>query len=131
VTCPFDSIAIAISLGVSTMERQELETLYARIQKVEQRLRLLLEGWVLSVLVLGSLVLGVMWSTPTAFRVQSVEIVDKDGRMRIVLGVGHDAPVLLLQDAQARARVRLGLLPDGTPQLELYGPGQEILFRAP
>lgn len=57
---------------------------------------------------------------PEVIRAQKFELVDEEGKVRAVLGLGRDgAPNLDLSDAKGLKRATLALLPDGSPVLML------------
>ena len=58
-------------------------------------------------------------------RCQKLEVVDDQGKIRAILTVSKDAPVLALFDAQGKARVRLAEDKDG-PGLELYDTREKL-----
>jgi len=103
------------------MERQESELLLARVERLERRLRVAVVGWVVSiatVVVLGVAVQAI--SQPEVLRARRIEVVDTAGRARIVLGVLPDGSLGLgLWDAAGRPRIGLGVAPDRSPALGL------------
>jgi hypothetical protein len=105
------------------MERQEFEVLVARVEKLEQRVRVVVAGWVLSVTAFVILGVTVQQATsqPEVLRARHILVVDAAGRPRIGLTVGPDGrPAVGLQDATGRPRIALSVAPDGGPVLGLH-----------
>jgi hypothetical protein len=109
----------------------EIRTLHSRLDKVEQRLRAALIGWVVSVAALTLLVGGVERANSqlSQLRLHAVELTDLKGRPRLKAEAPTDgtAHISLLDDA---GHVRLLLLvgADGTPLIAGYDAAGHALF---
>jgi hypothetical protein len=100
----------------------EVENLRARLERLERRTRMVVAGWVLSVVVfmLFGTTVRQATSQPEILRAQRIEVVDATGRTRIALAVHPDGEAgLILVDAAGRTRAGLMLTPDGSPGLIL------------
>jgi hypothetical protein len=120
------------------MEDLEFEKMQTAVRRVEQRLRLVTAGWILSLT--AFLVLG-LWgqqvlSQTSVLRGRRLEVIDDSGQTRIALdAVGRrpsmwfydtagkrrlglmvvppEVPVIWLLDPEERSRIELSVLPDG------------------
>lgn len=141
------------------MERQELESLQAHLRKVERWLRGVVVGWLFS-MVTVALVLVVVAeqaksgdtalrtlisqsaeanrtatiqallehfaSGKSVLRARAIEIVDSAGRKNIEMGVFPDGTAgLLLYGAVGKARIELGVRPDGFSGLRLFDSAEK------
>ncbi len=111
----------------------EMETMYARLQRVEHRLRVVSIAWLMSIVVFGVLAIGVqlaMSQQPgglqpvlpqdNVIRARGVEVVDAAGNVRIALSVTPDgiAEISLAEQA-GRGRMWLTVRPDGISGMAL------------
>ena len=110
----------------------EVEAMYARLQRVEHRLRVVSLAWLMSIVVFGVLAIGVqlaMSQQPGALqplppqelvRARSIEVVDSAGNVRIALNVTPEgiAEVSLAESA-GKGRMWLTVRPDGIPSVAL------------
>ncbi len=142
------------------MSEVRTEILERRIFAVERRLHLAVAGWVLSVVVLALVggaaqKTGAQPSTMPILRAQAVEVVDKTGMGRVLLGITSDGtPGVRIRDAKGNARLELSvdhrgrpglifadeagkaraifvLLAEEGPTLTLFDATGKVLFRAP
>jgi hypothetical protein len=95
-----------------------LDALEAVLRATERRVKLMMVGWGLSVIVLGLLTafaLGIVRDAlrPADIRARTIQVVDAAGRMRVGLDVGSDGPALTLYDAAGKARLGLTVTSDG------------------
>jgi len=107
---------------MTTTESPEVELLRSRVDKLEQRVRMVVMGWVLGVTVF--LLLGVAVrqaiSQPEVLRARRIEVVDAAGRARISLLVAPDGNYaqFLLQGAAGES-IGLAVFADRTLSLSL------------
>ncbi len=116
------------------MEKQDLEALRLRLERVERRLRFAAVAWVAGVLVVILLGVAVQQaiSQPEVLRARRLEVVDTAGRVRAALGMASDGSSALgLWDATGRVRIAIVVDPDGSPGLSLHDAAGRALFRAP
>ena len=97
------------------MQQQEFEALRARVERLEQRVRTVVAGWLSSTVVFMLLGVAVQQasSQPAALRARRIEIVDTAGRPRIGLSVAPDgSPALDLWGAEGRPHISLTISSD-------------------
>ncbi len=117
------------------METQELKAIHTRLEKLERRVRMTLAGWVVSLAVI--VLLGAASqhaaSQPAVLRVRSLEIVDQEGRPRIVLSADQvpgrselrpGVTGIWLLDTSGRHRAMLSTTPDGFASLSFADPAR-------
>lgn len=111
----------------------EMEAMYARLQRVEHRLRVVSLAWLMSIVVFGVLAIGVqlaMSQQPGALqplpaqdsviRTRGVEVVDSVGNVRIALSVTPEGIAeISLAESAGRGRMWLTVRPDGISGMAL------------
>ncbi len=71
-------------------------------------------------------------SLPEIIRCRRVEVVDAEGRVRVLATtIPQETPLLSLHDAQGITRLVMGLRPDGAPYLILWDAQGRALFETP
>ncbi len=106
------------------MDREEVEVLSARVRSVEQRLRITLVGWVLSVVVLGVFWVGAQRAASQTdiqsnVRARSLDVYDDSNKRRLGIGISKEGnPGIWLYDATDKARVHFGI--DGGVKPEVW-----------
>ncbi len=121
------------------MERHELDVVRTRLEKVENRLRMTLVGWVVSLIALVLLGAAVQHATsqPLVLRARSLEVVDEQGLARIILsadrvpGQSEARPGvsgIWLLDASGRHLATLNSAPNGFSSLSFRDPTRPLQF---
>jgi len=136
------------------VEAREFDKLYTQMRIVERRLRLIVTGWILSLVAFLLIGLWVQAATsqPSILRARRLEITDDTGQARIAFDViqkrpsiwlrdesgkrrlglavaQYGVPVLWLLDSEERKRIEISVLPDGAGALVLSdGPGRSRLW---
>ncbi|MGQ0548353.1 MAG: hypothetical protein ACT4PY_01620 [Armatimonadota bacterium] len=110
----------------------EMEAMYARLQRVEHRLRVVSLGWLMSIVVFGVLAIGVQlaisqqpgtWQPvipQDVVRARSIEVVDGAGSVRISLNVSPEGIAeIALTESMGKGRMWLTVRPDGISSMTL------------
>jgi hypothetical protein len=96
------------------MDRDEVNELTNRLQRVERRVFIMGAGWMLSIAVLVVLWIGTQHASSQTFavsaRVRSLAIVDQNDRTRLTLGVNDKGNgIFQLYDSSGKQRVQFGI----------------------
>jgi len=111
------------------MDGAEVWAMHARLQRVENRLRVVALGWLLSIVVFGVLAIGVRQAASqqqqTAppldlLRARSIEVVDAAGNARIALNVSAEGTAeIVLSESAGKGRMWFSVRSDGIPSAVL------------
>jgi len=109
------------------MEDLEFEKMRATVRRVEQRLRLVMAGWIFSMTAL--LVLG-LWgqqalSQTSVLRGRRLEITDDSGQTRIALDAVGRRPSMWFYDTSGKRRLGLMVVPPEVPVIWLLDPEEQ------
>ncbi len=108
------------------MDQHEFTALRADLRTVERRLRAVVMGWLLSIVLFVILGLWVQQgiSQPSVFRTRRVEIADEAGQARITLDAVGKRPSLWLYDTSGRKRLGLSVVNPGVPVVWVQDPDE-------
>jgi len=109
------------------MEERELDVLRAKVSALERRLQLIVAAWLLTVV--GLLVLGLgarqAISQPEVVRARTVQVVDRSGKTRAVLGIDEQKDEVYLALLRSKGD-SLARLSGSEKQVRLLlGPAKE------
>lgn len=109
------------------MDSPEFDRLHAHLRLVERRVRMVVMGWVLSLVAIVVLGLWVQQaiSQPSVLRGRRLEIADEAGQTRIALDAVGNRPSLWLFDTAGKRRMGLAVVPPGVPVLWLLDPEEQ------
>ncbi len=106
------------------MDVHEFDKLHTQVRTVERRLRLVVTGWILSLVAFVLLGLWVQQaiSQPSVLRARRLEITDDAGQSRIAMDAVGQRPSVWLSDGSGKRRLGLAVIPPGVPVLWLLDP---------
>ncbi len=106
------------------MDAHEFDKLHTRVRTVERRLRLVVTGWIFSLVAFVLLGLWVQQaiSQPSVLRARRLEITDDAGQPRIAMDAVGQRPSVWLSDGSGKRRLGLAVIPPGVPVLWLLDP---------
>jgi hypothetical protein len=110
---------------------EQMQSMHARLERLEHRLRATYIGWLITIVVIGVLALGVQQAASQqtgapqpvpldVLKTRGLEIVDAAGNVRISLGVSPEGIAeVMLTESSGRARMWFTVRPDGIPSVVL------------